>query len=592
MTADLFFGSSGPRNANIAIVGESWGETEAREKQPFVGMSGTDPDLGLNAALASAGIRRDECFCTNIVSARPTSNKMVKFFYANWQVRKGDHGPNVRGLYPQQIILDGIEILRKQLAIVKPDLIIGLGNYALWALTEDSFKITDDEGYKVPRGIGWWRGSQLYTHITGKAIPFLPTYHPAASIRQYPIKYLIRHDLKMRARKLLATPREPWEAPPWRFIVRPSKTEVLVALNMLHIRADHAPLDLAADIETRRGEIACFGLAWSLLDAICIPFLSTEDTSGYWSEADEIEIVLALRRLLQHPNVRIIGQLFLYDSQYVALQWQFIPIISFDTLVMHHLCWPGTPRGLDYLSSLYNNYHCYWKDEGKEWEEWMPEEQHWRYNCRDCVATYEAKQELWGLIIDEGLQTQWQERVETIAMTLRMMLRGVLIDRKRRALVAMELSEAIAERELQIESLIPPDVYPRKPKPAKQWFRSPRQQMEIFYDILGIKEIKHPKTKKPTVNADALAILARREPLIKPILQRIEELRSLGVFYSTFTQAELDPDMRMRCTYDPAGTKTFRYSSKKNAFGRGANLENIPKGSEEEDMDSMEEMVA
>ena len=175
-------------------------------------------------------------------------------------------------------------------------------------------------------------------------------------------------------------------------------------------------------------------------------------------------------------------------------------------------------------------------------------------------------------------------------MTLRIMLRGVLVDRKRRARVAMELAESIDVRQKNIESLIPPDVYPRKEK-AKPWFRSPKQQAEIFYDILGVKEVKNQKTKKRTVNADALAIIAQREPLLAPILQSIEELRSLGVFYSTFTQAELDPDQRMRCSYDPAGTKTFRYSSSKNAFGRGANLENIPKGSEEEDLD-MEEMIA
>ena len=589
---DLFFGTSGPHDARIAIVGESWGETEDKQKRPFVGASGKNSDVGLDAALLYAGFSRDECFCTNVVSAHPTSNEMTRFFYANWQVRKGEHGPNVRGLFPKQNVIDGIDTLHKQLAAVKPDLIIGLGNYVLWALTDNNFDVTDKDGYKVPRGIGRWRGSQLYVWIDNtRCVPFLPIYHPAATFHQYPLKYLIQHDLKMRAQKLFASPPEPWDAPKRKFILRPSKAEVLATIRLLLAKAIAGPFDLSVDLETRRDQIACCGLAWTWHDicAICIPFMCTEDDSGYWTEQDEFEIIVALRKLLSHPNVRIVGQNFLYDAQYITLQWQFIPHISFDTMVAHHLCWPGTPRGLHYISSLYCYYHVYWKDEGKNWEAWMPEEQLWNYCCIDATSALEVKHVLVDLIASEGLQEQWLERVETIAMTLRMMLRGVQIDRRRRARVAMELAESIDLRQKHIESLIPPDVYPRKKK-AKPWFRSPKQQMEIFYDILGIKEVKHPKTKKRTVNADALVIIAKREPLIAPILQQVEELRSLGVFYSTFTQAELDPDQRMRCSYDPAGTKTFRYSSKKNAFGRGANLENIPKGSEEEDMD-MEELV-
>ena len=36
----LFFGTSGPRNARIAFVGECWGQEEARQTKPLVGESG------------------------------------------------------------------------------------------------------------------------------------------------------------------------------------------------------------------------------------------------------------------------------------------------------------------------------------------------------------------------------------------------------------------------------------------------------------------------------------------------------------------------------------------------------------------------
>jgi DNA polymerase-1 len=58
-------------------------------------------------------------------------------------------------------------------------------------------------------------------------------------------------------------------------------------------------------------------------------------------------------------------------------------------------------------------------------------------------------------------------------------------------------------------------------------------------------------------------------------------LRSIGVFLSTFINAELDSDGRMRCSFSIAGPTTFRFSSSENAFGSGMNLQNIPVAAKE-----------
>jgi len=52
------------------------------------------------------------------------------------------------------------------------------------------------------------------------------------------------------------------------------------------------------------------------------------------------------------------------------------------------------------------------------------------------------------------------------------------------------------------------------------------------------------------------------------------------VFLSTFIMMPLDQDSRMRCSYNICGTETYRFSSSKNAFGSGGNLQNLPKGDE------------
>jgi len=74
----------------------------------------------------------------------------------------------------------------------------------------------------------------------------------------------------------------------------------------------------------------------------------------------------------------------------------------------------------------------------------------------------------------------------------------------------------------------------------------------------------------------SLAIIAEREPLLKPLCQLIVELRSLGVFLGTFIDATLDTDGRMRSSFSIAGPTTYRFSSSENAFGSGLNFQNIP----------------
>jgi DNA polymerase I-like protein with 3'-5' exonuclease and polymerase domains len=64
------------------------------------------------------------------------------------------------------------------------------------------------------------------------------------------------------------------------------------------------------------------------------------------------------------------------------------------------------------------------------------------------------------------------------------------------------------------------------------------------------------------------------------LVERIELLRSLSVFNSHFLEAATTGG-RIHCSFNVAGTDTFRWSSSANGFGEGTNLQNIPKGSEE-----------
>src|SRR5262249_19866399 len=153
--------------------------------------------------------------------------------------------------------------------------------------------------------------------------------------------------------------------PVYNLSVRPSYEDTLLWLRKCLARPN---LRIAVDLETRGGHIACIGLATSPLDAISIPLLSTEKPGGYFSIEEELVVRRHLDLIFRGDTYQIVGQNFNYDRQYLDRFLFSRPRIFMDTMVAHHLLWPGTPRGLSYLASLYCEHYRYWKEEGKTWE--------------------------------------------------------------------------------------------------------------------------------------------------------------------------------------------------------------------------------
>jgi uracil-DNA glycosylase family 4 len=572
---DLFHGTSGPHDADIAVVGESYGREEAGKQKPFVGQSGKL----LDQLLAAAGIDRTEVFCSNVISEQPPGNDMWQFFYPT-VVAKKEGKEEVRRLFPRDNVKAGVNKLRQQLLEVKPKVVIGLGNYTLWALTDDFFGVDNDNYRRIPTGIIARRGSQLYCRDDMGGFPLMPTIHPAAAMRQWQYTYDIRHDLKQRLPKAL---NDDWGEPDYQFVVRPTFEAVVDCLAATYAELESGPRRLAVDLETFQGHIDCIGIATSDRSAICIPFMGAEDPrEHYWSLEAEIAIIQYCRRLLTHPNIQVVGQNYLYDAQYFARYWCFIPTCWMDTMLAYHACWPGVPKDLGRLSSICCEYHRYWKDEGKGIRELKVDaEQRWRYNCKDAVSTHEISYVLEGAIKSQGQEETYKFLMDQFPMVLDMMLHGVRQDLQVRAEVTMELSAVIGEYDRRFDIVVPQDVFPPQEKKSS-WWRSPMQQCELFYDIFCVSEYKHRKTRARTMNDEALERIKRIEPVLTPIVEMLQEYRSLGIFLNNFCLAKLDPDDRMRCSYNIGGTETYRWSSSENAFGRGTNLQNLPKGTEDE----------
>ena len=144
----------GNKEANIMMIGEGPGADEDKQGEPFVGKAGQL----MNKALAGLGIKREELYIANIVKCRPPSNRV-----------------------PEQDEAEAcLNYLRNQVILVKPKIIVLLGSTAL--------KNILGEEYKISQARGKW--------IEKNGIKYMPTWHPAALLRDENKKIEFWNDLK------------------------------------------------------------------------------------------------------------------------------------------------------------------------------------------------------------------------------------------------------------------------------------------------------------------------------------------------------------------------------------------------------------
>jgi uracil-DNA glycosylase family 4 len=139
----VVFGEGDPR-AELMVVGEGPGREEDLQGRPFVGRSGQLLDRLLRE---EAGLQRAEVYIANVVKCRP---------------------PHNRDPLPDEI--DACRpYLDEQIALIRPRVVITLGNFATRLLLATSEGITRLRGRTFPFG-------------STDAV-LVPTYHPAAALR-------------------------------------------------------------------------------------------------------------------------------------------------------------------------------------------------------------------------------------------------------------------------------------------------------------------------------------------------------------------------------------------------------------------------
>jgi DNA polymerase len=152
MESNLVFGE-GNIDCDVMFIGEAPGVNEDRLKRPFVGRGGQL----LDSMVVDLGWKRADVYITNIVKRRPPDNR--------------DPLPAEIEAYKPY--------LTRQIAIIKPKLIVTLGRFSMNYFVPDA-KMTRDHGHALV--------------VDGQRV--FPVYHPAAALRSTQMMETLRADFK------------------------------------------------------------------------------------------------------------------------------------------------------------------------------------------------------------------------------------------------------------------------------------------------------------------------------------------------------------------------------------------------------------
>lgn len=355
----------------VFILGEAWGENEARVKHALVGASGVTmfqmmDEAGLidlssedHAFIKKYWETRDpmmlkmvwnlhpEFYTTNVFNFRPPGNDISWVCHDDNKIGKKEglrgYPALVRGKFCKEEYRPELDRLRDELLQQDPNLVIALGNTACWALLGET-AIT-----KI-RGV-----TKMSTHCVA-GFKVLPIIHPAAILREWSQRPVTVIDL-IKAKREAASPDV--IRPVCEIWIEPSIDDILEFKSKFIDCAD----GVSVDIETSGTQITMVGIAPRRDLGIVIPFVDPRRTGrSYWPTREaELQAWEIIQGILEDPAIWKVFQNGLYD---IAFIWRTTGIkilnAKHDTMLLHHALQPESLKGLGFLGSVYTD-HGSWK---------------------------------------------------------------------------------------------------------------------------------------------------------------------------------------------------------------------------------------
>lgn len=142
-------------NNKIMLIGEGPGANEDRLGRPFVGRAGKLMDK----IFAAVNLKREDLYITNVIKCRPPGNRV-----------------------PHQNEFEAcVSILRAEIELVQPKVVVTLGSTATKFLIDPEESITNIRGK-------WFQRGDIF---------FLPSFHPAYLLRNENMKKYSWYDFKL-----------------------------------------------------------------------------------------------------------------------------------------------------------------------------------------------------------------------------------------------------------------------------------------------------------------------------------------------------------------------------------------------------------
>lgn len=337
---------------SIVIIGEAWGDQEALLQAHFVGAAGQELarmlfaagygnellSYSFNSPARMLGYWRKFPYpLLNVFNARLPDND-ITFFYT----KPGDAASK---LFPQRKFDNSIYYVKAEhehhiihlhetLSKLKPNVIVALGNTALWALG-------------LPPSVSKLRGNVVSSGF-GKV---LPTFHPASVLRNWSQRVIAILDLL----KALRESKYPEVKTPSREIWTQPSIEDLYEWYKLYGSKTNL---LAFDIETiANKQISEISFASDPTHAIHIPIFWKENKRfiSYWPDAKTELAAWKFIKMVLESDVPKIGQnCSQYDAFWLAKEMKIgVRNIQHDTMQLAHTWQPEMEKSLGFLGSIF-----------------------------------------------------------------------------------------------------------------------------------------------------------------------------------------------------------------------------------------------
>jgi hypothetical protein len=291
--------------------------------------------------IASVWDLHPDVFRSNVFNLRPPPkpglpNNSIEAICGGKSTAIGGYPALTKGKYVDERYVPEIERLGDELFRHNPNLILCLGNTAMWALLGQT-------------AISRYRGTTAISTHCATGFKVLPTYHPAAVLRQWDLRPIVVLDLA-KARRESHTPS----------ITRPARTihipETLEdCLEWWKEAKEYSRI--AVDIETYGQQITCIGFAAGPSNCLVIPIHDGGRVGGSYWATQEVEVkVWGFIREVLGSSIPKVFQNGMYD---ISFLWRAYGIKTMraeeDTMLLHHALQPESLKGLGFLGSVYTD---------------------------------------------------------------------------------------------------------------------------------------------------------------------------------------------------------------------------------------------